>query len=62
MQPVYMMNPMKGVTTKQAWQCTRCGVTVTTYVTLSAPPQHRCAKAANQNKPLTPSEGEPNGK
>jgi hypothetical protein len=60
--PVYTMNPTKGVTIKQHWQCTRCGVTITTYVTLSAPPQHRCAKAANQTKQLTPSEGDTNGK
>jgi hypothetical protein len=59
---VYTMNPTKGVTIKQHWQCTRCGVTITTYVTLSAPPQHRCAKAANQTKQLTPSEGDTNGK
>ena len=56
--PTYNINPMKGISLKQHWHCPRCKVSVTTYITLSTPPQHRCLKAANQPKPLTPSEGE----
>ena len=57
---VYTMNPMKGISLKQHWHCPRCKVSVTTYITLSTPPQHRCQKAANQPKPLQPSEGDTN--
>ena len=62
LESVYTMNPMKGISLKQHWHCPRCKVSVTTYITLSTPPQHRCLKAANQPKPLQPSEGEHNGK
>jgi len=55
--PTYNMNGMKGISLKQHWHCPRCKVAVTTYITLSTPPQHRCVKAANQPKPLQPSEG-----
>ena len=60
LQSVYTMNPMKGISLKQHWHCPRCKVSVTTYITLSTPPQHRCLKAANQPKPLQPSEGASN--
>jgi len=56
--PICNMNPMKGISLKQHWHCPRCQVSVTTYITLSTPPQHRCVKAANKPKPLTLSEGE----
>jgi len=55
--PTYNMNGMKGISLKQNWHCPRCKVAVTTYITLSTPPQHRCQKAANQPKPLQPLEG-----
>jgi hypothetical protein len=58
--PICNMNGMKGISLKQHWHCPRCKVSVTTYITLSTPPQHRCVKAANQPKPLTPSEGDTN--
>ena len=61
LENVCTMNPMKGISLKQHWHCPKCKVSVTTYITLSTPPQHRCLKAANQPKPLQPSEGEPNG-
>lgn len=58
--PTYNMNGMKGISLKQHWHCPRCKVAVTTYITLSTPPQHRCIKAANQHKPLQPLEGDNN--
>ena len=58
--PICNMNGMKGISLKQHWHCPRCKVAVTTYITLSTPPQHRCIKAANQHKPLQPLEGDNN--
>lgn len=46
-------NPMKGVTLKRRWYCPTCLVTLTTYVTVTEPPTHRCGRRANQHIQLT---------
>ena len=43
---------MKGLSLRQDWHCPRCKVAITTFVTVTEPPTHRCQKAANQYKPL----------